>query len=484
MFNRLSEERYDPYAQGYAPEAPFAPAEVVPSPSSVGPPLGPDGPPSSLVGPPSSPHILARYGRPFPDDHYVTPEIRAENAAKREARAGEFGDIRTPYMGDGMPAQPQPQPPIYKPPYLNWNDELVGSDGGAAVRNATPVPVPPLTGGPASGAAAPVGLASFGYPKAPTFVDPGGVPDTKPISGFDSLVKANTSAIAEARGEPYKKFADTLAKRTTDTDAAEASNKWMALAEAGFAMAGGTSQHAMENIGKGADVGFKSLKEGQKDIDARRDKTLSLDMQLTGMQESLKDRISQTAMAQAKGQISTEQANNSIAMDTAKLEEMRNQGINLQLSKAWEADFKTADARRRASHDTATLKAGERKANADRASREMIANKSPDLIRSYEYALNMKEGPGKTRLIGIIDGSLKLNASSRIKSRSNFRKIYEKFVQDNGAPNDEGWSEIKTTFAADPNADLFDLYALQARGGIGPVASKATAVFRPKIVNR
>lgn len=71
----------------------------------------------------------------------------------------------------------------------------------------------------------------------------------------------------------YPKYDDTaqrnaLADLKSKYDKDTKGDKWMALAEAGFAMASGSSPYALQNLGKGAQAGIARLMEDKK---ARRD---------------------------------------------------------------------------------------------------------------------------------------------------------------------------------------------------------------------
>lgn len=169
---------------------------------------------------------------------------------------------------------------------------------------------------------APPGVA---FPPAPTFTPlPGAAgAGVKPLGDFTQLMDAREAKIAASRGDPYKKFADIMAQRAEAVGDAETRNKWLAVARAGFEMAGGQSQYALTNIGKGLGEGLTEYTKGQTAIDARRDKNLALDMQLTGVQEKLKSEISTIAMAQAKGEIDTQTANARIALKQKELENTR-----------------------------------------------------------------------------------------------------------------------------------------------------------------
>jgi hypothetical protein len=66
-----------------------------------------------------------------------------------------------------------------------------------------------------------------------------------------------------ARGDPYEKRSKRLEEREGRIGKLEGESSGLALLEAGLAIMGGTSQYAAANIGQGAQVGLKALKESK-----------------------------------------------------------------------------------------------------------------------------------------------------------------------------------------------------------------------------
>ena len=76
----------------------------------------------------------------------------------------------------------------------------------------------------------------------------------------------------ERRGPALTDRETRLKARETELAGKTKENKGLALLEAGLAIMGGSSQHALQNIGAGALVGTKSYKAGLKDLAEARDK--------------------------------------------------------------------------------------------------------------------------------------------------------------------------------------------------------------------
>jgi len=160
------------------------------------------------------------------------------------------------------------------------------------------------------------------------YIDPRPVPEILDTDSFESLHKSRADELAQERGDPYAKFADIMAARAESVGDDATKNKWMALAEAGFAIAAGESQYAMTNIGKGAGVGVKALKESNAAIQARKDKNLALNMQLSAAQQSHKSEMDRLATAHANGEISTQQYNAGLALKRNEAENTRIRILN------------------------------------------------------------------------------------------------------------------------------------------------------------
>ena len=94
------------------------------------------------------------------------------------------------------------------------------------------------------------------------------------LSGFEGNVASGIETLRAAReegrptGKAYEKYETSLMEEGEAAKGKEQRNLQMALVNAGLAIAGGTSQFALENIGKGALVGTKQYMEGIDKLEA------------------------------------------------------------------------------------------------------------------------------------------------------------------------------------------------------------------------
>jgi hypothetical protein len=198
---------------------------------------------------------------------------------------------------------------------------------------------PPRIAAPRSAALS--GLGGLGITR-PTFESPVAGPDLTVYDDdqtFGNIADQRTADLMKERGEPYKKFADLMAKRSADIGDAEGMNKWLAVARAGLATAAGTSPYAMANIGKGAGAGLDEYISGRKDIQARRDKNLALNVQLTGLQESLKDRMAQLGTQHARGEIDDQQYRIKAAQTNTQIENAAIEARNLSKTRLYKMEL-------------------------------------------------------------------------------------------------------------------------------------------------
>lgn len=107
---------------------------------------------------------------------------------------------------------------------------------------------------------------------------------TIPVEEIDprEYVKERTDLYREILGtDPNQaRLQEKLDKMESKTTAREERAPWMALTEAGLAMAAGQSPDAITNIAQGATQGIKSYSEAVDDINAAREKELAIDMEL------------------------------------------------------------------------------------------------------------------------------------------------------------------------------------------------------------
>lgn len=94
------------------------------------------------------------------------------------------------------------------------------------------------------------------------------------LSDFEGNVASGIETLRAAReegrptGKAYEKYEASLMEEGEAAKGKEQRNLQMALVNAGLAIAGGTSQFALENIGKGALVGTKQYMEGIDKLEA------------------------------------------------------------------------------------------------------------------------------------------------------------------------------------------------------------------------
>jgi hypothetical protein len=85
-------------------------------------------------------------------------------------------------------------------------------------------------------------------------------------TGFTRLQKEREAS--KPKGKPYEGLEALLKKEEDKAKGKEARNFNMALINAGLAIAGGKSQHALQNIAEGAQVGTKQYQEGLEKLEA------------------------------------------------------------------------------------------------------------------------------------------------------------------------------------------------------------------------
>lgn len=83
--------------------------------------------------------------------------------------------------------------------------------------------------------------------------------------------QADAYARAGITDKPYEAGLKSILDRREKLAKSEEQAPWMALAKAGFAMAGGKSQFALQNIAEGAGVGLADLTAAKDKLDTRRD---------------------------------------------------------------------------------------------------------------------------------------------------------------------------------------------------------------------
>jgi soluble lytic murein transglycosylase-like protein len=96
---------------------------------------------------------------------------------------------------------------------------------------------------------------------------------------IDKMLKpsatATSAAEAAAKPDPYAEFRELFAKREANLAKQREQDKYMALLQAGLGIMGGTSQHALANIGAGATQGIQSLAQSNAARTAEENALLS-----------------------------------------------------------------------------------------------------------------------------------------------------------------------------------------------------------------
>lgn len=154
----------------------------------------------------------------------------------------------------GVPATPIP------PELLKASQQ--GTDTGSAGK--TPAGPRP----PAAPSAAPTGLQTLVAPEIK----------------YTPIPEADRTPLVDARGEmdkymgligedPYAaKAAERISKMEQANELYKQQFPWMALAEAGFGMAAGSSPFALQNIAEGGKQGITALARGRKDVQEQEEK--------------------------------------------------------------------------------------------------------------------------------------------------------------------------------------------------------------------
>lgn len=105
--------------------------------------------------------------------------------------------------------------------------------------------------------------------------------DAADNAGIDKMLSAYKPASQEATTaaatpvNPYAKFEELFARREANLEKQREQDKAMAILQAGLGMMGGTSQHALTNIGAGASQGLQSLAQANAQRTAEENALLS-----------------------------------------------------------------------------------------------------------------------------------------------------------------------------------------------------------------
>tara|TARA_R110000824_G_scaffold57045_1_gene155534 strand:+ start:4802 stop:6103 length:1302 start_codon:yes stop_codon:yes gene_type:complete len=291
--------------------------------------------------------------------------------------------------------------------------------------------------------------------------------------------------------DPYAKFADILSEREGKLEGQGDKDKWMALAEAGFAMAGGKSQYALSNIGEGASVGFKSLKDSKASRQAREDKNLALDMQLTGLNQQHQNKLRDIATEYAKGQTSTYQYNRKMEMAREQMERAGVDAKNkhIQSTAAFDQSERQFDVKEEGKKLDRNLKrtvALQTLAQGDKrlALSERKLDMPTDALRTIQGAMDMPDGtPEEVKKKNMVLSLLNRKGGKDLKSASTaWRQAIQAEEKNNQRPKGQkGWADFAKKFAAnDPNnASFASLFAGNALALEGP--GTGSSIGRPKL---
>lgn len=95
--------------------------------------------------------------------------------------------------------------------------------------------------------------------------------------------------IREGRTDHLSGIEADIAKMREDVESSRESDKWMALAKAGFAIAGGQSPYFAANVGEGAQVGIEALEQSNKDYREAQMDFLSADARIAEARQATED---------------------------------------------------------------------------------------------------------------------------------------------------------------------------------------------------
>ena len=169
-----------------------------------------------------------------------------------------------------------------------------------------------------------------------------------------------------------------MADRTADDDKNQNRDIGLAIAGIGAAIAGGTSQYAMTNIGQGFTKGLPGLQKVFDKADARKDKNLELNMAMVSADQSYKTAERNFALKVENRDISVEQAGKELNLKKSQL-------LASTINSMGERDDKKAALREQTRHH----KAMEGKPGAAEAYGEFLLNldkESRDILIKSKFA--------------------------------------------------------------------------------------------------
>ncbi len=135
---------------------------------------------------------------------------------------------------------------------------------------------------------------------------PGTAPAVRHLQNSVDVNAVRAAELAKLRAADKGRFdarEERLAGREADLAEDTERDPWMALAEAGFAIAGGQSPHAMSNIATGAGQGIQALIESKASREARGDKLFDARTALEDAQEARDTKLDALADRHARGEL-------------------------------------------------------------------------------------------------------------------------------------------------------------------------------------
>jgi hypothetical protein len=222
-----------------------------------------------------------------------------------------------------------------------------------------------------------------------------------PTLGSGSYSDTKAAALKRLSGgpDPYADIASKLGERETGLDNASDKNMWLSLAKGGFDAAAGTSQYALSNIAQGGIGGLDAYNTGETAIQGRRDKLLDSQTDLISKQQDLKFKFQSIADAEAKGELSSIDAENARKI---ALYGIQNDAESTRYGNeaAIRADkIKMLDMQQRSSES-----------EKDRGNRLSIAKLPGATQRMLDAVVNMKDGPKKDEYKEMINPTSKVLA--------------------------------------------------------------------------
>lgn len=166
-------------------------------------------------------------------------------------------------------------------------------------------------------------------------IDPAKYLPTKETMTDVEKEQADAYAKAGITDKPYAEGLKGIIARREKLAKSEEQAPWLALAKAGFAMAGGKSQFALQNIAEGAGVGLSELAASKDRLEARRDQLedkeqsylLAQNQYMQNRTDANLSRVRSSKENYEKAQQGLEVANNSIVNKGKEL------ALNVELEK-------------------------------------------------------------------------------------------------------------------------------------------------------